>query len=253
MNIFYALIMGVLQGLTEFLPVSSSGHLVLFSRITGITSSLYYDLILHLGSLFAVLIFERKQVLDIIRHPLCKKSKFLFVSCIFTVVIVLVFSGLIPSSFEGNALPFCFLVTAIVLFLGEKFPKSNAKSLSYASAITLGVAQGLAVFPGVSRSGTTYSVGNALGLEKEENLNFCFLLSVPVILGGALLSILSSSAVEVSFLCLLVGFCASFISAFCSLKLINKVFLGKGFTPFVVYLSLLSVFLTLNNFVFHLF
>ncbi len=253
MNIFQALLMGILQGFTEFLPISSSGHLVLFSQITGLTSSVQFDLVLHLGSLFAVLVFERKEVLNLIKHPLSKTAKTLVLSTLITTIVALCFSSVISSSFEGEFLPFCFLISAIILFLSDKFSPRQSKNIGYSQAVILGLAQGLAVFPGISRSGTTYSVGNTLGVKKEENLNFCFLLSIPVIVGGVILSFFSSKIQRISFSLLLVGFIASFVCALASLKVIKKVFLGRGFTPFIYYLTCLSVFLTLNDLLFHIF
>lgn len=253
MSIFQALLMGLLQGLTEFLPVSSSGHLVLFTRITGIRSSLYFDLMLHLGSLSAVLIAERAAVGELVRHPMSKKSLCLLIASVATAAVVLPLSSLISASFTGNALPISFLMTALILTVANGFSCKLGKPLSPVKALVLGIAQGLAAFPGISRSGTTYSAGRILGLDDRENLSFCFLLSVPVILGGVLLSSFTEQAEAVVFLHLLVGFVAAFVSSLFALRLIKKAFSSRAMGAFSIYLTALSVFLTLNDLVLHLF
>ena len=184
MQYFLALFfLGLIQGLTEFLPVSSSGHLVLFSQIFGIEEELFVSIILHCATLLSILIVFWKDVWQMISHPFSKQTMLIVVATIPTCLICLVLMPIIKLSFSGMILPVCFLVSAILLMLSERSTKNKETTeISYKSAFWIGVAQGFAVFPGISRSGTTISAGLFAGNKKEEVAKFSFLLSVPVIL-----------------------------------------------------------------------
>ena len=117
MSVFVAIFLGIIQGLTEFLPVSSSGHLVLFQKIFGInTDCLMFDIVVHLGTLVAIFLVFRKSIFDIIKHPFCEKSKKLVVATIPTILIAVLFKDFFKSTFGGNYLFFGFLTTAIFMF-----------------------------------------------------------------------------------------------------------------------------------------
>lgn len=254
MNYLEALVLGLIQGLTEFLPVSSSGHLVLFSRVTGAESSLFFDLVLHLATLAAVIIVYFKDIKALIKNPLSRKTRMLALSTAVSAVVVFAIKGLVDKTFDGAYLPLFFLTTAVILTAGRLFaPKIRKPEIGALDAIIIGAAQGLAAFPGLSRSGLTASAGNLLGVKEEENASYCFILSVPIILGSALVEIIGGSFLPVSFGCLAIGFAAAFVSGLVSLKLIKKVFLKNRLDVFAAYLALLSLFLIINDAFLHLF
>ena len=173
MTYIQCLLISIAQGLTEFLPVSSSGHLVLLQKIFGIDQNmLLFDIILHLGTLFAVIIVYRKSILEIIKNPLGKKMKFLVVGTIPTVIIALLFKDFFENAFSGNLLFVGFLVTAIFLLIASYIDTKNAnnKEMSFAKISTMGVFQGLALLPGISRSGSTVTSALILGVKKDEAL-----------------------------------------------------------------------------------
>lgn len=177
-------LLGAIQGLTEFLPVSSSGHLVLFSKIFGVEESLFLSILLHVATLFSIIVVFYKDIWQLIRHPFSKLSLQIVVATIPTCLIVLILMPLIKQSFMGGFLPICFVVSACLLLLAEYFSKKKKESgeFDFKIAIIMGIAQGFAVFPGISRSGTTISAGLLQGKNKEEVAKFSFLMSIPIIL-----------------------------------------------------------------------
>ena len=251
MNLLHAIVMGILQGLTEFLPVSSSGHLVLFTRITGIESNLFFDLFLHLATLFAVVIQFRRQVLSVIKKPFSPFSLKLILSTSISVILAFVFKDGVSQNFEGKTLAFTFLLTAILLTVSHYFAKTPTHVPSYFDSIVIGIAQGLAVFPGLSRSGTTVSTGKLLGVDEEQNTSFCFLLSIPIIIGGTALELIEGTATVISPLYLFAGFICAFVSGLIALRFIKNAFKNSRF--FAIYLVVLSLFLTINDCFLHIF
>lgn len=243
-----ALIMGVIQGLTEFLPVSSSGHLVLYARLTGAESNVGFDVAVHLATLIAVIICFRKETIGIVRRPFSVKSRLLWLATLCTAASVLATKDLALEVFENPALlPVFFMITAVLLTVASLFPRKTEHDMTYLDAAIIGIAQGFATFPGLSRSGTTVSTGTLLGVKKEENVAFCFLLSVPIIIASAAVELISPSSAPVAFPVIVVGFVCALTSGIAALKFV-KTLLGKvGGTPFAVYLAVLSVLLTLND------
>ena len=251
MNVYFAIIMGLLQGLTEFLPVSSSGHLVLFTRITGVQPDMFFDLFLHLATLFAVIIQFRKQALSVIKKPLSPFSLQLVLATTITVILAFIFKDVAEQSFDGKTLPFTFILTAILLLTSRYFAKTPTHVPTYFDSIVIGIAQGLAVFPGLSRSGATVSTGKLLGVNEQENTSFCFLLSIPVIVGGIILEVIDGGATLVSPTCLIAGFISAFISGLVALRFIKNAFKNSHF--FALYLVVISLFIIANDCFLHLF
>jgi len=212
MNIFQAAILGIVQGLTEFLPVSSSGHLVLFQHLFGFTEAeLLFDISLHLGTLVAVFIFFRQDIYSMLVSILVycrqalktgsfspagedqnlKLALLIIISSIPTAIIGLLFKKIADQLFSSVLIAGSMLIlTGIILFF-TRFVKSSQKGISLFSAkdaFIIGISQGLAVMPGLSRSGTTIATGLFLGLKHETAARYSFLLSIPAILGASLLS-----------------------------------------------------------------
>lgn len=256
-NLLQGVLLGITQGLTEFLPISSSGHLILIERLGGIKPSLFLNLTLHLGTLLAVVILMRKSLWQVIRHPFSPQSGFLFFATLPTVFIAFLFLFFGKEFLDGKYLPIGFLATSVLLFSSflttyKKEPKplflSSTKMGKSAlfKALATGIMQGFATLPGLSRSGSTISIMEMMGIEKKEATTFSFLLSLPIILGGTVMELLTfqggeSFAIET----LLSGFITSFIFGFLSLKFMLRL-LSKGNISFALYtlsLGIISFFI----------
>lgn len=206
--------LGVVQGLTEFLPVSSSGHLVLFQQLFGLHgANLFFDISVHVGTLMAVIIFFRKNILDIVasvirscaalltgRRSLAEIQEdhdtrialLIVVGSVPTMIIGLLFNEIAEHIFSSAMLVgIALILNGTVLWLTQYLqePDRDVGEFSYIFALIIGVTQGLAIIPGISRSGATIAAGLFLGLKREVAARFSFLLSIPAILGAQILSI----------------------------------------------------------------
>lgn len=226
MDIIDAIILGIIQGLTEFLPVSSSGHLELGKAILGDNSvpeeSLLFTVVLHFATALSTIVVFRKDILDIIKGILKFKwnedMQFLakiVVSMLPAVVVGLFFEEQLEALFGGNILLVgCMLiVTALLLFLADKAKDTN-KKVSFSNAFVIGISQAIAMLPGISRSGATISTSVLLGNDKTKAARFSFLMVVPLIFGKIAKDILSGdiSTESQNITALTVGFIAAFIA-----------------------------------------
>ncbi|MDR2635098.1 MAG: undecaprenyl-diphosphate phosphatase [Clostridiales bacterium] len=333
METINAIILGLIQGLTEFLPVSSSGHLVLAESLGLGGVSLFFNVMLHAGTLLAVLWVFRKDAARLVRHPLKSELRYLLIAMLPTGIIAVLWKLFLPSALLGAYLPFGFIATAAVLTLGESIgkrglplgsgkykkdlipsdgkprfadqtetknavpvteltarykektaaetmrpavwknetdtganstlskknssdaPKKDSLSdidiqgksakkrgLNAANSLLTGVLQGIAVLPGVSRSGFTLSALLLGGVGREQALRFSFLLSIPVILLSAVYEIASTPITEIgiSIPALIAGMFTAFISGLFAVKFMIKVFRDKSLFGFAAYTFLLG-------------
>ncbi|CAM1342694.1 undecaprenyl-diphosphate phosphatase [Tenacibaculum aestuarii] len=226
MDLLEAIILGIIQGLTEFLPVSSSGHLELAKAIFGDTSvpqeSLTFTVVLHAATALSTIVVFRKEIAEIFRGLFQFKwneemqfSVKIILSMIPAVVIGLAFEKELESFFGGKILlvGFMLLVTAVLLLLADKAKNTN-KSVSFKNAVIIGISQAIAMLPGISRSGATISTSVLLGVDRTKAARFSFLMVVPLILGKVAKDILSG---DINFqsseiIPLSAGFIAAFIS-----------------------------------------
>ncbi len=226
MEIIDAIILGVIQGLTEFLPVSSSGHLELGKAILGDESvpeeSLLFTVILHFATALSTIVVFRKDILEIIKGLLKfkKNEESLFslkiiISMIPAVLVGLFFEEQLEQLFGGNIMfvGCMLLVTAVLLWLADK-AKDTAKPVSSSNAFVIGIAQAIAMLPGISRSGATISTSVLLGNDKTKAARFSFLMVIPLIFGKIAKDILSGdlNINTDSSIPLLLGFLAAFFS-----------------------------------------
>lgn len=256
MTVLEAIVLGLVQGLTEFLPVSSSGHLLLAGRFLGVgTVSVGFELVCHLGTLAAVCLCMRREIAPLLRHPLSRPVRLLFVATLPTAAIAGILSVFCRDALEGSFLVYGFLITGILLLCcGFASEKVGEKPLLYRHAATIGVAQGIAALPGLSRSGTTIAAATLLGYNREQAARFSFLLSIPVILGSSLVELLLHGVGGGIGAAALVAAClSSFLSGLLAVRAMLRLLQKHGMDGFAVYLFLLSVFLLLNDFVLHLF
>lgn len=186
-----AIILGFIQGLTEFLPISSTGHLYLGRHLFGLDEAgLFLDTMLHVGTLLAVLVVYKHELLHIIKNPFGKLSKLLIIGTIPAVIVGFLFSGLFESiSKTGITIGWEFLFTGFILWIADGI-RSGAKkmeSITYGDALFIGSFQAAAIFPAISRSGLTIAAGLFRKLDRETAAYFSFLLSIPAITGGIVL------------------------------------------------------------------
>lgn len=240
MNAFSAILLGALQGFTEFLPVSSSGHLVIAqSLIPGFSQpGVLFDVILHGGTLLAVILFFWRRIVKI-------KIAYFILLVIATLPAALVgylFANSLESLFTSTKIVgVALLVTAFFNFQTDKIRKIT-RSLTKLSALFVGVVQAVAIIPGISRSGSTIYAGSTFGLKRKKAAEFSFLLSVPAVLGANVLQIIShGQQTNISFINYALGFFASLTAGYVAISLAISTLLSKKFKYFAYYCLALGV------------
>lgn len=246
-TIFNYILIGIIQGLTEFLPVSSSGHIVLFGSFFNLDNLMLVSIVAHVGTLFAVIYCYRQRLFELVRHPFNKTNLHLIIATIPTVIIVLLFNSFIEDNFGTNALVWGFLISAILLLIAD-FVRDKKRPITKKSALYMGLAQGLALLPGISRSGSTLVCGLFAGVDKKEALDFSFLMSIPIIIASAVYEAIKLFSYQITvnwlgiFTVMITSFIFGIISIKIMLKLVNKNRLFY-FSIYLVILSLLTIFL----------
>ena len=245
MSALHGLILGIVQGLSEFLPISSSGHLLLTSYILGIPSPpIVFDLVLHLGTVLSLFFFLKKEIVYAFKKV--RLILLLMTSIIFTGVTYFPFKKVFEESYETiNYLPFFFMFTALylTLFYLRKRGDKKAEEISFFSAIILGVLQGIAIFPGISRSGMVLVGGVLLGMKEEESFKYTFLLAIPSIIIASFYKFYEyiKAPIYLSSSPLILGFLFSFIFGLISLYILLKVVKRREMFIFSMYLFILSI------------
>jgi undecaprenyl-diphosphatase len=246
MNILSSVILGIIQGLTEFLPVSSSGHLVLAqSLIPGFSQpGVLFDITLHMGTLLAVLFYFRKKIFSLSKNYLI----FLLIGTVPAVLAGVLFGDYLESLFSSaRATAFQLMATGVLNIVVDFLPK-GAGQLTSKNSFLMGIAQAVAIIPGISRSGATIFTGVLAKVEKVKVAEFSFLLSVPAIAGAMLYQLTKygvDSVENPSYY--LVGFLISLIVGFLSISVVFKFLLGRLFKVFGIYaIALGIVFLLLK-------
>lgn len=251
MKWYVLILLCVVQGLTEFLPVSSSGHLMMLEEFFGIEDNLLLlNLFLHMATLLAVVIVYRKILFKLLKKPFCPLMYKLILASVVTVVIAGIYEIFNLNSILGGFYGYFFLVTAVLLLLVHLFQKHSvtvkAGQISYKSSLLVGFVQGLAVLPGISRSGSTISSMIFLGTGEDEAAEFSFLLSIPVILGGFIFELikvrdLSLLLTELSPVWLVIAFVVTLVVSIISLKLTKLLLKKNKFIVFSIYLFILGL------------
>jgi undecaprenyl-diphosphatase len=247
------IILGLIQGLTEWIPVSSTGHLRITEYFLGLELPLFFDIILHIGTLIIIIFFFRSDIKKIIYSIFnwefkTENGKFvplILVGTIPTVIIGFLFNSIFVFYFSDLLiLSGAYIFCGIILYL-SKIGKEKKDSLNYFDAIHIGIVQGIAVIPGLSRSGFTIAIALLLGIKKEVAFKFSFLLSIPAIIGGLSLT-LYEQANTITFVSLdlfniLIGICVSSLVGYLSLKVFKKILVRKKLHLFAFYCWLLSI------------
>ncbi len=251
MTIIDSIILGILQGLTEFLPVSSSGHLVLVEKLLGHKDvPLLYDILLHVASLLAVFIFFRKKLFNLAKECVSfkvnKSHKYVLMilaATIVTTAMLFVTKPMMKSIKEEPVyLTVAFAFTAILLLIAQSFFKKAVpdKEITLKDALVIGFFQGIAVLPGVSRSGSTITGALFRKIPAAEAVEFSFMLAIPAILGALLLELVKGGFAIIDPVPSFVGFVTSFVASLAALKLLVFMMKKTILYPFAIYLFILS-------------
>ena len=261
MSYLQAIILGLVQGITEFLPVSSSGHLAILQSFFGLESTenhLLFDVLLHLGTLGAVLITYWGDIAGLTREglvqlhlkktrrgqkpdPLRQRMILFILLATLPLVLVVFLRKAVTSLYENTFfIGFALLVTGGLLFAADQLGHGtkNERNATLGSVMLVGLSQALATVPGLSRSGTTISVGMFCGFERSFAVKFSFLLSVPAVLGANLLTFIDAVQAGIDFSLLpvyLVGVLAAFVSGFFAISLLRILVQKSRFGSFAYY------------------
>lgn len=272
MSILDAVIQGIIQGLTEFLPVSSSGHLSVYQHFTGNSGEAagIYSILLHLGTLLAVMIAFWREILDMIKAFFSmvkeiatgkfKKENmsgserliFLFIISLLPLCFFYFITDFYTSLSTDNDIiveGLCFLLTAVLLIVSGKCVKeggTNSENMTWKQALGMGIMQGIAPLPGLSRSGSTISTGLILGVSRDEAVSFSFIMGVPAVLAANLLEVPSaiSGEVEINWIASLIGMAVSLIVGLAAIKTVKLLVKNDKFTKFAWYLIPLGLIIT---------
>ena len=259
MTILQGFWLGLLQGITEFLPVSSSGHLALAQHLFNLGEvPILYDVMLHLASLLAVILFFRKQIIELIlvlarwltkraeKNDEVKQKMILAImgATIITGILGIIFSKIIPDM-PLQIVCFGFIITGLLLIFSSliKTKQGEEGKVSIKQGIFCGLAQGLGVLPGISRSGITISAALVLGVNRKTAGEFSFLISIPAILGAFVLELKEISALteSVNALTIFISCLSAFVSGYVALFLLNKIIKSGKLAWFSAYLIPLGV------------
>ena len=284
MSIIGAILMGILQGLTEFLPVSSSGHLAIFQNLfhigQGVEDLFLFDILLHIGTLIAVfavfykdiiklikegfgIIFDFiKSVFGLIRGRKWRKvirsgyRKFvmlIIVSTIPTGIIGVLLKDLVEECSKTLIMPGIFLIiTACILFIADRAEEGDKtpKDATYRDALIIGTSQGIATLPGISRSGTTITMALLCGFEKRFAIKYSFIMSIPAVMGAAVLEIKDVVETKASFEpAYFVGMIVAAITGYAAIKIMLNVVKNKRYIFFSVYCLIAGIVAIAGSFI----
>jgi undecaprenyl-diphosphatase len=260
LSVFDSIILGVVQGITEFLPISSSGHLIITRAILGASQEggLAFDAVLQLATACAVILYFRKDIFGLVKNIFkgfkdSSKNKltlYLIIGTIPALVLGLLLKDFMDTTFRSVSIVAGTLVLgSVVMYVADLFLKKRKgeKQLNIITSFIIGLFQSLALLPGMSRSGMTISGGYFLGLSKEQAVRFSFLLSIPIITGSGLLQLLhiikNPALVSGGFTTLSFGFVSAFIFGWISIEFLLKFLKTNSFKVFVVYRIILAILL----------
>ncbi|MBE6495695.1 MAG: undecaprenyl-diphosphate phosphatase [Methanobrevibacter thaueri] len=272
MDILQGIIIGIVQGLTEFLPVSSSAHLVFIQNLLGVESSLAFDTFLHLGTLIAVLWYFRYDIYKMLKSwwlsigdilqgrfkegfysdPYKRLAWYVILATIPVGIVGVLFEDSVDALFSGALyVPAFFLfVTGTILYLSQRMTSGeiNYDTITKKEALFMGLGQACAILPGLSRSGTTIAAGLTIGLDKEFAAKFSFILSIPAIFGAFILQVKDiGSAMDANFLPVFLGFVAAIIAGYMAIKWMLDLIQNKNLDIFAYYCWLMGLIVFMGS------
>lgn len=259
MSIFEAILLGLIQGLCEFLPISSSGHLVLVQTLFGIQErTMFFNVMLHVGSLVAVCFYFRKTLVKMIKHPFSKLPIFIVISTIPTIIVALLFDNAIENLFNGGLLGVCFLITAFMLTICIRIPKHKRElsDMRWYDAGFIGIMQSIALPPGISRLASTILGGLIEGFDQSFVAEYAFLMSVPAILGSAVLEIIKLVKHNIGPVAVgptIAGMITAMLAGFFAINLMMRLIRKGKLKGFAIYCAILGILILLDQNVTHFF
>ena len=259
MTIWQSLVMGVIQGVTEFLPISSSGHLVLLQRLWNMNGNLLFITFLHLGTLVAVVWVLRSEVRQLLRRPLSWKGLMIIAALLPTAVIGAVFEEMFEGLFEsGMTIGFEFVITGCVLWWMDSVANSSKdiEDMTLVDALWIGTLQGAAILPALSRSGLTIAGGLWRGLNREVAARFSFLLSIPAILGATVVELDDlwehpGTLHSIQWTPILVGTLAAILAGYVSVKWTLWLVKRARMRIFAIYAFIIAAFILTDQLYLH--
>jgi len=266
MNLIEAIILGIVQGITEFAPISSSAHLVIVPHLFGWKQPLlFFFVVLHLGTLVAVTCYFRSELSQLLLafinsvktqsvedDPFARLAWFIILGTIPAAVLGYLFNDFFEALFESPYAVSCsLLITGLVMILSERLgrQKRNMNKINLSDSMVIGIAQALAITPGISRSGITISAGLLKGLKRESAARFSFLLSFPIILGVFIQELIKVGfkIKAIDIIPLLVGFLASAASGYLCIKYLLRYLQNRKLTVFAYYCFVLGILTIILN------
>ena len=271
MDIFQAIIIGLVQGLTEFLPVSSSAHLIFAQQALGVSDvGLAFDVLMHVGTLVAVIVYFFNDIVNMIKgfllslvdlkngnfmgeikkDPYKKLAWLTILATIPVGVVGVLFNDMIESMFQGLTIPaFLLLVTGCLLYASQRMNSGriDVRNVTIKEALIMGCGQALAVLPGLSRSGTTIAAGLFAGLDKEFAAKFSFILSIPAILGAAVFQLKDLSGGNIEIGACIAGFVVAVISGYLAISILLKIVREKSLDIFAYYCWIVGLIVLIGS------
>jgi undecaprenyl-diphosphatase len=266
MKFLEAILFGLVQGVTEFLPVSSSGHLTLLGKIFGTDPAVMFSLttLLHMGTLISVFIVMRKEIWAILKNLAGARTWQLIIATIPAVIVALLLGDKLEQLFAGGFLGISFLLTALILALTLVFVRkdesgqSKGSDVGYWQALAGGIGQAVGVAPGVSRSGSSISALMLCGVERQKAISFSFLMAIPAILGGFTLDIYhmvqgqGPTLSDIGVMNIIGGVAAAALSGWVAMRFMLKRLQRRGFLVCAIYVAVLGLLILLDQSVTHL-
>ena len=271
MDIFQAIIIGLVQGLTEFLPVSSSAHLIFAQQALGVGDvGLAFDVLMHVGTLVAVIVYFFNDIVNMIKgfllslvdlkdgnfireikkDPYKKLAWLTILATIPVGVVGVLFNDIIESMFQGLTIPaFLLLVTGCLLYVSQRMNtgRIDVRNMTIKEALIMGCGQALAIVPGLSRSGTTIAAGLFAGLDKEFAAKFSFILSIPAILGAAVFQLKDLSGGNIEIGACIAGFVVAVISGYLAISVLLKIVREKSLDIFAYYCWIVGIIVLIGS------
>ena len=276
MKIWVAILLGLVQGIAEFLPISSSGHLSILQNLFELNTAegghLFFDVLLHLGTLISVCVVYRRDIVEIfrevvatireIKHPSPEERRpssarrliFMIVIATLPLLVALPFKGFVETLYSNTFfIGAALLLTGVILYISDKVAsgKKTAKNMTVKDAVIIGACQALAIVPGLSRSGTTITAGVMTGLNREFAVKFSFLISLPAILGANLMELFGAlkEGIDTSLMpAYLIGTAVAMVSGFFAINLVRTLSRRGKFGKFAYYcwgVGILAILLTI--------
>ena len=266
MNLFEIIVLGFIQGIAEFLPISSSAHLIIFRDIFGIGAGisanmeLTFDIALHFGTLLAIGVFFFWDFIHMIQKGFTKGVKddegkilwYLVAATIPAAIVGVLFESAIENIIRSNyvVIALALAIMGVIIYLADRYSKQDKtiKKMTLKDAIIIGCSQVFALIPGFSRSGTTIATGRVLGLDRESAAKFSFFLSAPVVLGAVVLQLIKGSTWSVivaNMSTFLLGIFVSFVTGLLCIKYLLKYLQKHNFKIFMIYRVVLAIIVVL--------